>query len=118
MSEHDPGQIVARLVDELLPREWRAVPAAPGVDAPWQDDDGAVLSVFAPVSTPVEELLAADAAALLATPTFEPDDPMRDGACLRGRLSAAAPTGPALLDATVVADAGGARRVVLQRPLP
>jgi hypothetical protein len=113
----DPNTLVATLFDELVPTTWTSASPPDGIDAQWRSDSGAVLSVFAPGPQSGEELLAADMAALLASSTFEPADPLRDGNRLHGRLTAAAPAGPAWLDATVIADERGARRVVLQRPI-
>jgi hypothetical protein len=98
---------------------WRAVPpAAPSIAAHWVGDRGEELTLFASDSRTVDELLSADAAALLAGGTFRPSDPMRDGKRLCGEITVDARAGPAILDVAAIADDAGAQRLVLRRPLP
>ena len=114
MSAADPTTLDALLVDRLLPMTWEPVPAPSGVDARWRGEGGEVLSLFPPSAATVEEVVAADMAALLTSDTFVPASPFRDGDRLRGHVTDAA--GDVMLDATAVPTPSGARRVVLQRP--
>lgn len=115
MTTTNASTLCALLIDELIPIDWQLVTPPDGIDAQWRGDDGEVLTLFAPTDQSPADLLAADVAALLATEGFSPANPFVHDDCVRGHISVAgAPT--LLIDATVVSEDEGARRLVLQRP--
>ena len=98
--------------------DWRPeAEPPPRVEHQWVGPSGERLTLFRAEPRTADDLLDADAAALLAGGTFRPAVPMREGHRLRGQITAEAPAGPVLLDVVAVDGDGDARRIVLQRPV-
>jgi hypothetical protein len=117
----DPMLVCLMYFDDLdlADVEWQpGREPASRIEQQWVAPTGETLTVFRPEPRSADDLVAADAAALLAGGTFRPGSPMRDGNRLRGEITADAPAGPARLDVAAVDDGGGATRITLQRPLP
>ena len=120
MTFDDPLQLCTQWLPDpdVAAIEWQPeAPASDRVERQWRGSDGETLTLFAPEPRSADELLTADVAALLAGGTFRPGEPLRDGQRLRGNITADAPAGPARLDVAAIDAEGGARRLVLQRPL-